>query len=465
MLNNLAITLDQDTVLSGKISGSISKSDLEEITNNRVILEMIISDGAGNQRIEKQVYGIDNQPPAVNFSNPQDSAIVNGQIQINGTASDNVELKQVDLYRLASAEESSDVTIVINNQEEAKPVILLQSFTDQDKYNWVYKKNDVELIDISGYDGKVLTFVAVATDKADNKTIVTRIVTVDQDSDRPIVRFSNVNFTSSMTQVNPIWITKEQIYGTVYDDDGTIQSAKIAFTSSPSTLPANGDWQEIYDAEQANWVYNFPTDAEHSKDGFNVIWFKVVDAKNTTFVSSVSNAKDLSAPKLGSRDVTFGSEEKLYSTVLYAKVDLKAPTIPIASYSTDTKYENYTSEQLAAIFDGEHIKAQYSVDWKELSTLSEKIGGDTKALYVLVLGKDSNGIQELSCLFGDSSDNITSGPENAGCIVTDANGNKAQLFKVNLGANDYANKEGKYNLSVKAIDNAGAQSSLHFEVF
>ncbi|MBQ5470585.1 MAG: hypothetical protein IIT58_01020, partial [Treponema sp.] len=225
-----------------------------------------------------------------------------------------------------------------------------------------------------------------------------------------------------------------------------------------------GDWQEIYDAEQANWVYNFPTDAEHSKDGFNVIWFKVVDAKNTTFVSSVSNAKDLSAPKLGSRDVTFGSEENLYSTVLYAKVDLKAPTIPIASYSTDTKYENYTSEQLAAIFDGEHIKAQYSVDWKELSTLSEKIGGDTKALYVLVLGKDSNGIQELSCLFGDSSDNITSGPENAGCIVTDANGNKAQLFKVNLGASDYANKEGKYNLSVKAIDNAGAQSSLHFEV-
>lgn len=448
--------------ISAKLKTQFAREKMALIQGDHATISVSVTDGAGNEATRSEIISLDKESPTVTIVNPTSiyttnlgNYIVNGKLKIDGTAKDNGDLNSLDLYRLAFEGETENV-IEITVAEEQKQVVLLQHFEANKAYAWEYSDgNNPVYMDVTSYDGKQITFIAVAKDAAENVGYAEKTVYVDQDSDRPIVKFSNLVFTNEMSDQNRVWITKEQIYGAVKDDDG-IESIKIAFGEPQS----ESDWEEIYEPETDTWTYNFPLNG--SKDGPNVIYFKVKDTENATpFVSSISNTLDLHAPKLNYKSVTFGSDVGKYSTVLYSKIDSQNPSIPVVYYSTDSKYDTYDEEALVALLDeSEHIKAAFASDWKELATLASNLGGDTDTLFVLVKGKDSNGISQIEAMFADDDTNVSVVAEH----VEEGVGNRLILLKINLGANEYKDMQGKNNLVIKVTDNANRYTSLSYDV-
>ena len=85
---------------------------------------------------------MDNTAPTVNIANPA-AEIVNGKILVNGTASDNVGLQTVKVYRTKIGEETVDATF------NSKGYKLLQSFEGVNGYNW--KLDDVDTLLVNVY--------------------------------------------------------------------------------------------------------------------------------------------------------------------------------------------------------------------------------------------------------------------------------------------------------------------------
>ena len=116
---------------------------------------------------------MDNTAPTVNIANPA-AEIVNGKILVNGTASDNVGLQTVKVYRTKIGAETVDETV------NSKGYKLLQSFEGVNGYNW--KLDDVDTSVDPYKDGMTVEFYVVATDTAGNASSATKSITIDQDA-------------------------------------------------------------------------------------------------------------------------------------------------------------------------------------------------------------------------------------------------------------------------------------------
>ena len=77
-----------------------------------------------------------------------------------------------------------------------------------------------------------------------------------------------------MSSSNPVWHKQNTITGTVSDDDGTIKELYVSET--PSFSSAN-----LF--KNGSWTYSF------SDNGEKNIYFKVIDAKGTEFISKASS--------------------------------------------------------------------------------------------------------------------------------------------------------------------------------
>lgn len=398
-----ANTLDEDEQIEVTESEGVWGATIQNTsvtTSGGVIAR--VTDKVGNS-YDFTLFQIqfDNKYPKVTISNIADADTsvpgtqINGTTTISGTASDDQTLASVKLQysRKTGATTWSDWTDTgLTNQGTI--------------YSWSFNVNTTQ----EPYaDGDSVRFRVLATDAAGNEgnsgttgPATGKIygtgnsaaeyaeVIISQDSDRPVIRISNLEM-SDANQVSGAtsyyWHRYGSMYGTVQDDDGSVTSVKYK-------IGADGDWSEESINSNGMWQISNLT------DGAKDIYFEVIDGGKETFTSSLTKK-----PKVQDSQ---GTEKLGYSNsddvVLKVKVDTADPRI------VSTKY--YLS-------DSKDYDAQ--TNWTAASNLAELItkssGGNNKYLYVRIEASDLNGIntnvEKTKFTFGNVEATTTDDTDNA----------------------------------------------------
>ncbi|WP_288751701.1 Ig-like domain-containing protein [uncultured Treponema sp.] len=371
-------------------SESVPKSlqiNAQNFTVKTYELWIQVTDKAGNkteQSISSFTY--DKEPPKVKITSPADLAIVNKKITLTGTID--------EVNPDASAENKPVLYMYDTSSSTGKWVAVDKSYytsgIDAIGASWTMEL-DTEKISNTATDVTKSFFVAVK-DKAGNinpfpeddtnssEGLIRKLV-INQDSDRPVVFITNISL-SGMSSSNPVWHKQNTITGTVSDDDGTIKELYISET--PSFSSAN-----LF--KNGSWTYSF------SDNGEKNIYFKVIDAKGTEFISKASS--DLSSPKItDANELKFGTYGA--DSVIHIKVDTKEPTIPGIRYTTldpSADLSGTNAKANASSILASDFSAWTSKGWKDINSVSSDVfGGDTSKIYVLINAKDDNGISLLT---------------------------------------------------------------------
>ena len=400
----------EDTETAGKMKVTVNLDKDELDGNGYRAVVVTLKDRAGNYAdITIGTINLDQTHPTVSLSAPKDAdsetevVQVNGTIEISGTANDTyledrplthfqytttpaVESSWKDLYDDYSATNTNitnkaDFTVIIDSTDSTK-------FTDGTTY---YVRAEV-------------------ADKAGNKTTSSETIsfTVDQDTDRPVIKFTDLSLpvTSGAVESKAILtMFTSSLRGTITDDDGI---TKLEISTNGGATDA--DFTEI-SVNGGSWTYSFSTkDAEENilpGDGTYEILFRVTDGSSKKFItgecktpSSVDPedtespadkyAKALQkTPKLtdGTNWLGLKKREDSLSTESYTNFSLMVDTLP--PQWTELKYK------LSSLADTD-------ANW---SDSIPKLGGpDTSAsneFDIKIKAGDENGIASISTIIDD----------------------------------------------------------------
>lgn len=377
------------------VKGTFSAEEMSKITDNDATLTVSLKDACGNERTEKLTLTFDNEAPGVKIANPP-SETVNGKITISGTSTDNVSVENVKLYRakLSSDTDTSvidHIEITENGNKTSVEAVLLQTFEGASAYNWSYSYQEnggtVSTFDTTKFsDGSAITLYAVALDTAGNTKTESKTLTVDQDADRPEIKFTNLTL-NGMSSSKSIMNKNETIFGTVQDDDGVNEM----FVS----VDGGKTWSEnIYDS--GSWKYTFTEDESYKLE------FKVIDSENREFVSGSGSDKMLSSPKLydgsgnkfGYKNAggTYSSDSDTY---VYLQTDTQNPVINSVYYIVSENELSFSDDEIKNY----KTSSSEAKKWQDKSNLSS-FGGKYKYLYWLVDSQDASGISSVSASLG-----------------------------------------------------------------
>ena len=373
-------------------------------------------------------------PPTVKINTPAAGATVNKTITVSGTAFDSREIANKVEVWIKTGAGTNDWT-----KYNTEP-----SITDG---VWTFPLNTAETTapgsgGIGTYDsdgnaanGRQLKFKITAKDAAGNVGSEERTVTVDQNADRPVIRFTNIPLTG-MTASNPVWLKgSNMIYGSITDDDGEVQSLEYSTNNGSS-------WTSIT-ISGGSWNLTLP-------DGSATILFKVKDAANTEFTSAT--AASTSAPKLAYGTTTFGEDPNPDST-LYLKVDTHVPEMQNIQISSDG--------------------LNWSDDFKMVGVNPLMLGGTTDKFFIRFEAKDANGIDENNLFVKVSNlwDNGTEVPAHKYTTAAASGSNETHVSVTSvLTANGWkqytfsniscTTGSGTMKLEIAATDEAGNTSPI-----
>ena len=356
-----------------------------------------VTDKAGNTT-EDTIFTVtvDSVDPTVKIADlidaepdTEDTTQINGIITLTGTASDNYGIptmseteKPVKVsYKVDYADTDDTET---TDDTEFTEILGVVGGTST---SWSLEIDTTTAFKREGRpdptkDDKITLKVEV-TDTAKNSGSDEIEVYVDQDTDRPIINLSNLNI-NGMTSSTPVWHKQKYLYGSVTDDDGTVQGLYVSTdgTNWGSNLFRNGSWQDII-----------------NDDGEKTLYFKVVDAAGTEFIS---NATTGAKPKLydGENSITT-------DTNLYLKVDTTQPTIPNVWFRTTNPIpaDKTTEAEIKAEFETQFEKPDAN-GWED--SLPTIIGGPDSKLYVMYKAFDANGIHKTKVKCGTNEETETS---------------------------------------------------------
>ena len=382
-IDDKSVSITKDTSSGSDvyvITCTYLKEDMAKIAKgNSAKLSVKASDKVGNKKEEYITLTFDNTPPTVSITNPAASS-VNGTISISGIASDSVGLSYVKLYRTKLSSETAqetDITV------DSTTYCLIKTFNGTEAYNWSVNSFDTSKLT----DGTKLTLYVIASDTAGNTSTATKEITVDQDSDRPEIKFNNLSL-ANMSSSSYVMNKAETIYGNVTDDDGV----------SEMYISVDGGmtWSDnIYDG--GSWSYTF------TKNGKATLAFKVKDAAGKDFVSSSDESKISTSPKLyDAKQNKIGYKKEdgkydSYDTYLYLQTDTQNPVLTPPYYilsETDLETDN-------TAFTEETIKSYSTSTLWQISDGLKTAGGKKKYLYVLFKATDSSGIKGITASLGD----------------------------------------------------------------
>ena len=386
---NIAATYNETT---GKYQMTIATTDMpEEITP--VNVKVTVEDAAGNseeitafQLQKDNVYPLATVGVIADADNEVDGTQVNGIITVSGTASDTHTLTNVKLqYSTSTASVTEGVTTWSN----------WSNWTDYEvnytgtPYSWSYEINTTSLFT----DESKVRFRAIASDESGNSgnsgnneaqydETSFKEVYISQKTDRPVIRLSNLSM-SGMTSSSPVWINSKDLFGTISDDDGEIQSVKILVKDS---APTDTEWSaaaEIYN--RGSWSYKFDT------DGVKQIYFRVVDARNKTFISNSTTNTTFGPKIMDSVSPTPNNTDNSVfqnSDILYVKVDTVQPVLTSLSYYASAT--EIAKEQFGSIPD-----SAWTVQPVSTTAITEKFGGTKRYLYFKYSVYDINGVNSV----------------------------------------------------------------------
>ena len=431
---------------------------------------------------------VDNKYPIATVGEITDADIstddveVNGTITVSGTASDtDTTLIGIQLQYQISA----DGTAWGNWTDYIRPRLSadtedpteLTSHTGT-PYSWSYN------IDTTVFtDGNYVRFRALATDEAGNTgnsgTTTspasaagnTRTVKISQDTDRPVIKISNLLMATPVENGSSYyWHPYNTMYGTVQDDDGTVESVKyeihkaVVLSEEPDNWPtgyytdpvcttataATGTFvAETYYTKSnlsANIYSNGMWEIPSLEDGQADIYFEVKDAAGNTFTCNTTSTTSTSyGPKIKDSE---GNEKLGYSStpsdIIKVKIDTYYPSILTPKY--------YLSSNAS---DSGNTTWNAASNLGELATKNS--GGPTnRYLFARIEATDSNGIDADSCEFKFESEICSETNDKITQMSRTASGNSvAWIIRVDL----YQFATGTQTFSIKVKDTAGKENS------
>lgn len=237
----------------------------------------------------------DSAAPAVNFLSPDDVATVNGTLGVSGTASDDNQVASL-YYAVARTADPvptfpGDYALLVNQKYAFNFSIDTTLLSDKTAYR-------IYLVAVDGAGNDMAT--APATPKVLD-------INVDQDSDRPIVKLSNIDpdGVPSLTTLK----MSNTVFGSVSDDDGT-----------PTKLEISEDGSAWTDIAMSGGTFSYDSSAG---DGTKTLYFRVTDKTARVFATNAAASADKPRVENGVPSVY------IESTVSY-KVDTNFPDV----YST-----------------------------------------------------------------------------------------------------------------------------------
>ncbi|MBO5825120.1 MAG: Ig-like domain repeat protein, partial [Treponema sp.] len=331
-----------------------------------------VTDNANNS-VENTIFTfqLDNKKPTVSITGLSDAdsstegTQINGTVTLTGTSNDDQGLAETTPVKLYYSKDGGTTYTSLANVEGTT--------------SWSL---DIDTTTAFGSiaDGTTITLKAGVVDKAGNTNETTSTVIVNQDTDRPIINLSNLDI-SGMTSAKGIFYKQRDLYGSITDDDGTVQSVKISLDGT--------DWTEnIYN--NGTWVYSF------TEDGTTTVHFEITDKNGKVFASNGTLK-----PKLSD-----GTNKNTEDAKLYLKIDTTSPTIPYVWFRTTNPIpdDKTTEAEIKAEFETQFEKPTEN-GWIVGDSLSTTvIGGPESKLYVMYVAKDANGIHKTVAKLNSTSE-------------------------------------------------------------
>lgn len=277
--------------------------------NKKGLYELKITDKAGQSFISNVNVFYDEKEPEVEFTV---SPVVernlkknlNGIITVSGTASDKED--KVSFTKLILNDE--EVTDSSGNPLSDKGVT--KSVYSDNGMRFTYK------IDTTKYDKNNLKIEILSQDRAGNQIKESETYYVDQDTDKPVISSSTLNFEANEAKVNKFGIEGKNITITAEDDDG-VNSIYYIIKDSSKTIN-----EDTFSADNKTLITKTIALPNDIVTGKYTIQFTVKD-KNEPSVTCVTKeipfAYDNDYPVI--KDIKIGA--RTYEASMFVKKDDK----------------------------------------------------------------------------------------------------------------------------------------------
>lgn len=325
-----------------------------------------VTDNAGNrfESVSSGSFIVDNTPPKVTVTSPASGNVVNKTISLSGTVVDN--------------NLSKNKTPVLQYLDGAEWKTLAFTSSTLDGQNWTISGIDTTRLNNST-DSKEFEFKVQFTDDAGNvnESLSSAYkLKVDQNTDRPEIKLTNVKISGSIT-------SSSEIMGVITDDDGNYNNLKLyrinkadydSNTSANKTpLTSGSSWKEIT-VENVTGIWKTKLD-ENESQGLKSWYFYVTDSVNGSFCTAESSPLD--RPYLSDSSTKSGVDN---TTGISFTFDNKAPEVSLKISHDGTNWEDTNS--IFGINSSVYIKAivkeevgmksaTLSVGGKEIQSITE----------------------------------------------------------------------------------------------
>lgn len=325
-----------------------------------------VTDNAGNrsESVSSGSFIVDNTPPKVTVTSPASGSVVNKTISLSGTVVDNNLTKTT--------------TPVLLYFDGAEWKTLAFTSSTLDGQNWTISGIDTTKL-YNSTDSKEFEFKVQFTDDAGNvnESLSSAYkLKVDQNTDRPEIKLTNVKISGSIT-------SSSEIMGVITDDDGNYNNLKLyrinkadydSNTSANKTpLTSGSSWKEI-SVENGTGIWKTKLD-ENESQGLKSWYFYVTDSVNGSFCTAESSP--LNRPYLSDSSTESGVDN---TTGISFTFDNKAPEVSLKISHDGTNWEDTNS--IFGINSSVYIKAivkeevgmksaTLSVGGKEIQSITE----------------------------------------------------------------------------------------------
>lgn len=465
--------------------------------------------GVGNKKtISAATITIDTTEPTVTINNPKDADTtddiidVNGTIELSGTSSDAYGIEKVlgICYQTTITTEApikpSKGTLAANATWTApsgwKKLADTTTLTKDDATtNWTYQK--INTADLSGSeaiaDETNVWFTVAVLDKAGNVGYATpKMVKVDQNTDRPIIKFTNLNIEDGKYILK--FVEDSVLEGNISDDDADTKVVDIfvagsqAITSAPEEGTGDSDWKKTISDNKITWSKTGFGSTEYNKvtgdytftpavktDGKKEVYFYVKDNKGKEFYTAYKAGETaVDSDKLHQPYQQFKQETKTDNSAMFEyKSDKTAPSISDVKILVTAKWGDVKGEQNATdkYYTDEACTSESKVtnstdDTTDVYSMVDPgtgtvVGGTKKSkIKFIVTAKDDNGIKDMSLEYKPTgvTTAIQVKTSDSGSVFTANNNNTPVTWKTKeIDVSGFAT--GSVSVTVTATDQSG----------
>lgn len=388
---------------------------LDGLSDGERTVYVRVTDNAGNksESVSSGSFIVDNTPPKVTVTSPASGSVVNKTISLSGTVVDNNLPK--------------NTTPVLLYLDGAEWKTLAFTSSTLDGQNWTISGIDTTKLNNST-DSKEFEFKVQFTDDAGNvnESLSSEYkLNVDQNTDRPEIKLTNVKKTGSA-------ISSNIVQGVISDDDGVAGKLKLYRIDkadySPASLPgSSGSKWKAVDVESGTGIWKAVL-GEDEKQGEKCWYFYVIDENGEKFCTA--EASQLKRPYLS--DSVISKEDN--TTGISFFYDTNPPEIEVSA-----GYDGKTFVETNIVFGGADAAGKNKIHVRAIVT--EEVGMASKDPVTLFVGGKK---QEQPSGYPKCSN---SKDENGIAVYT------YDFAPINISDSSY--KDGSLSISVTAEDSAG----------